>query len=242
MFKNSDRFKQLNQIAASCALAMMFLTGGCGDVSFLQPTISNQRQSADPPVSSQSSITTKKAKIAKPSLKSSKQATQKKAIFVLGGAEERERFAAKFAQSHPGLPIWVSSGSPEGYAQRIFAKAGIGKNRVHLDYQAVDTVSNFTSLVDELQSKGINSIYLITSDDHMRRARAIGEIVFGSRGITIKPIPVPSGRATEPTEKCLRDGLRAILWVTSSQTGTSLSQQAEVSRDDPTHWLDTCYQ
>jgi uncharacterized SAM-binding protein YcdF (DUF218 family) len=38
---------------------------------------------------------------------------QPDAIFVLGGATERERFAAKFAQQHPDLPIWVSSGSPK---------------------------------------------------------------------------------------------------------------------------------
>src|SRR5919199_1705204 len=112
-----------------------------------------------------------------------KQPPQPDAIFVLGGAAERERFAAKFAQKHPGLPIWVSSGSPEAYARKIFARAGIKKSRVHLDYKALDTVTNFTSLVDVFQAQGIGSVYLITSSDHMRRARVIGEIVFGSRGI-----------------------------------------------------------
>jgi uncharacterized SAM-binding protein YcdF (DUF218 family) len=48
---------------------------------------------------------------------------QPEAIFVLGGAEERELFAAKFAQQHPELPIWVSSGSSEWYTKKVFAKA-----------------------------------------------------------------------------------------------------------------------
>ncbi len=153
---------------------------------------------------------------------------QPEAIFVLGGDEDRERFAAKLAQKHPGLPIWVSSGSSEWYTKKIFAKAAIERKRLHLDRRAVDTVTNFTTLADELQAKGIDSVYLITSDDHMRRARVIGEIVFGSRGIVLKPVPVPSGREPEPMEKVIRDGARAILWVTTGHTGATLaSKQGE---------------
>jgi uncharacterized SAM-binding protein YcdF (DUF218 family) len=147
---------------------------------------------------------------------------QPEAIFVLGGAEERELYAAKIAQQHPEIPIWVSSGSSEWYTEKIFAKAGIERKRLHIDRRAVDTVTNFTTLVDELQAQGIDSVYLITSDDHMRRARVIGEVVFGSRAIVIKPLSVPSGRQSEPLEKALRDGARAILWVTTGHTGATL--------------------
>ncbi|HBB33224.1 MAG TPA: hypothetical protein DDZ80_24020 [Cyanobacteria bacterium UBA8803] len=153
---------------------------------------------------------------------------QPEAILVLGGEEERELFAAKFAQQHPQLHIWVSSGSPEWYTKKVFAKAGIPRNRLHIDRQATDTVTNFTTLVDKLQAEGIDSVYLITSDDHMRRARTIGEIVFGSRGIMLKPVPVLSGREPEPIEKCLRDGARAILWVTTGHTGATLGQTSSV--------------
>jgi uncharacterized SAM-binding protein YcdF (DUF218 family) len=141
------------------------------------------------------------------------------AVLVLGGDEKRERFAAKLAKQDPNLAVWVSSGSPKGYAQRIFSKAGVKSDRVHLDYRAVDTVTNFTTLVDELKTKGIDSIYLITSDNHMLRARVIGEVVLGSRGIAIKPISVPSKAPTEPIEKSLRDGARAILWLLTGYTG-----------------------
>jgi uncharacterized SAM-binding protein YcdF (DUF218 family) len=153
---------------------------------------------------------------------------QPEAILVLGGAEERELFAAKFAREHPKLPIWVSSGSPEGYAKRVFAKAGIDKSRVHLDYEAVDTVTNFTTLVDRLQAQGIESVYLITSAYHMRRARVVGEIVFGSRGIVVKPVRIPSRRSPEPIEKSFRDGARAILWVTTGHTGSSLRDASDI--------------
>ena len=141
------------------------------------------------------------------------------ALLVLGGATEREVFAAKFARSHPALPIWVSSGSNPEFAEWVFSEAGIKPDRLHLDYRAVDTVTNFTTLVDELKARGIESVYLITSDDHMRRAQVIGEIVLGSRGISFKPLAVPSGRTPEPMEKAVRDGARAILWLTTGYTG-----------------------
>lgn len=225
---------RLNQITASLALAIMFLTGGCESDPLPQ-------KPASP--SSKADGVTKKAKTAKKSLKSATRGTKKEAIFVLGGAAERERFAAVFAKSHSGIPIWVSSGSSSGYVQRVFARAGINRSRIHLDYQAVDTVTNFTSLVDKFQGEGINSVYLITSDYHMRRARVIGEIVFGSRGIKIKPVPVSAGRTPEPPEKCLRDGGRAILWVTASPTGATGGQAAnttENSSPEYTSFLNNC--
>ena len=146
------------------------------------------------------------------------------AIFVLGGHEDRERFAAQLASQHPELPIWVSSGSPKNYVQRIFTQAGIAGDRLHLDYRATDTVTNFTTLVEQLEAQGIDSIYLVTSENHMRRARLIGEIVFGSRGIVVKPVAVPSQAPLEPLDKSLRDGARSLLWVTTGHTGVSLRQ------------------
>ena len=151
---------------------------------------------------------------------------QPQAILVLGGALEREVFAAEFAKEHPNLPIWVSSGSNPEYSEWVFSEAGIAADRLHLDYQAVDTVTNFTTLVKEFKSRGINSIYLITSDYHMRRASVIGEIVLGSQGIDFKPVAVVSDRSPESINKAIRDGARAVLWVVTGQTGDSLA-----------HWL-----
>lgn len=144
------------------------------------------------------------------------------AMLVLGGSVERERFAAQFARQHPDVAIWVSSGSPKDYAKRVFAKAGIDQSRLHLDYRALDTVTNFTTLVDDFKARGIKSVYLITSNYHMRRACVIGEIVLGSRGIDFKPVSVPSAIPPEPIQKAIRDGVRALLWVTTGRTGANL--------------------
>lgn len=146
------------------------------------------------------------------------------ALLVLGGHEERELFAADLAQQHPQLPIWISSGSPRHYAKAIFARAGINANRLHFDYRAKDTVTNFTTLVDELKAEGIDSVFLITSENHMARAKIIGEIIFGSRGINFEPIAVPSENPPEPLEKSLRDGARSILWLVTGHTGAIMVQ------------------
>ncbi|MBW4661232.1 MAG: YdcF family protein [Drouetiella hepatica Uher 2000/2452] len=146
------------------------------------------------------------------------------AVLVLGGSPDREKYAATFAQNHPDLPIWISSGSPQEYAEWVFTEAGIPQDRLHLDYQAVDTVTNFTTLVEQFKAEGITSLYVITSDYHMARASVIGEIVLGSRGIDFQTVTVPSERAPEPLNKVLRDGARAALWVATGSTGANLAR------------------
>ena len=150
---------------------------------------------------------------------------QPEAILVLGGDPQREDFAAAFARKHPDLPIWISSGSNQEYTEGVFSDAGIDFKRLHIDRSAKDTVTNFTTLVDELHQRGISSVYLVTSDYHMRRAQVIGEVVFGSRNISLQPIPVPSGQDSESMLKAVRDGARAVLWLTTGSTGATLSQR-----------------
>lgn len=105
--------------------------------------------------------------------------------------------------------------------KKVFVKAGVNLSRLYLDYEAVDTVTNFTTIVDDLQNKKIKSVYLITSDFHMRRARVVGEIILGTRDISLKPISVPSRTAPESIEKVIRDGFRAIVWVGTGYTGAA---------------------
>jgi uncharacterized SAM-binding protein YcdF (DUF218 family) len=145
-----------------------------------------------------------------------------KAVLVLGGDIQREKFAATFALTHPTLPVWISSGSNPEYTAWVFDTAGIAPDRLHLDRTAVDTVTNFTTLADTFKAQHIDAVYLITSDYHMPRARVIGEIVFASRGISIKPVPVSSPH-TESFAKTLRDAARALLWITTGRTGAPAS-------------------
>jgi uncharacterized SAM-binding protein YcdF (DUF218 family) len=145
--------------------------------------------------------------------------TEPQAIFVLGGSEDREHVAAQLARIHPDIPIWISSGSPDSYARLIFHNLGIDENRLHLDHQAIDTVTNFTTLVDLFKSEKIDNVYLVTSDYHMRRAFFIEEIIFGSRGIVVRPISVQSSNGSESWKKSLRDVIRSFWWLATGSTG-----------------------
>jgi uncharacterized SAM-binding protein YcdF (DUF218 family) len=144
---------------------------------------------------------------------------QPQVVLVLGGEPAREKFAAQFALSHPGLPVWVSSGSPQEYSEWVFEEAGVDLSRVKLDYRAVDTLTNFTTLVADLEAKNVKSVYLLTSDYHMRRSRLIGDIVLGSHGIDVKTVVIPSEQPEEDVMKAVRDGGRALVWVVTGYTG-----------------------
>lgn len=153
------------------------------------------------------------------------------AIFVLGGDSKRMEFAAQFWQSYKDLDIWVSDfESILNYNRRIFQQFGVPDERLRLDGTATDTVTNFTTLAEHFVKHKIQHIYLITSDYHMRRARAIASIVLGSQGIVVTPLEVPSsGYKSESLLRVLRDCGRSLLWIFTNRTGASLNPRLKVT-------------
>ncbi|MDD1428012.1 YdcF family protein [Dolichospermum sp. ST_sed9] len=147
------------------------------------------------------------------------------AIFVLGGDSQRMEFAAHFWQSHKDLDIWVSDfDSNLNYNRRIFQRFGVPNQQLRFDGKATDTVTNFTSMVDKFADRKLKHIYLITSDYHISRARAIATIVLGSEGIVVTPLAVPSSRyKSESLLRLMRDCGRSVLWIAIRRTGASLN-------------------
>lgn len=143
------------------------------------------------------------------------------AILILDGEESRIRQAATFAQQYPDLPIWISGYcSNRLMVQTAFEEAQV-RDRVHYDLRATDTVTHFTSLVDNFIGQDIHHVYIVTSDYHMTRARAIAMLIFGSNGVVIAPVSQIS-RHQPPEEswlKVLRDGGRALIWLVSGHSG-----------------------
>lgn len=143
------------------------------------------------------------------------------AILTLGGDLQREIFTAQFAKMHPNLEIWVSSGSPTDQANWAFNVAQIPLEQVHLDRRAVDTVTNFTSLVADFKTRNFQHLFLITADYHMRRAKAIATLILGSNGIAFTPVSIPTNKPVESWLRCLRDIFRALVWLLTGHTGVS---------------------
>ncbi|QFS43251.1 YdcF family protein [Nostoc sphaeroides] len=155
------------------------------------------------------------------------------AIFVLGGAPERMKFAAQFWQSRQSLDIWVSDFPWNLDAnRRIFLRFGVPDAKLHLDGRATDTVTNFTTLAGDFADQRLQHIYLITSDYHMRRAQAIATIVLGSQGIAVTTIAVASqNQPSESMIRVLRDCGRSFLWIVAGRTGASFNSRLKSHRN-----------
>ncbi|PLZ96277.1 hypothetical protein CEN50_19205 [Fischerella thermalis CCMEE 5268] len=150
------------------------------------------------------------------------QAPLPQAFLTLGGGPEREILTAELARWYPSLEIWVSSGLSPKETRMIFQTAGISLTRLHIDRRAVDTVTNFTSLINDFKQNHIKHLYLITSDFHMPRAQAIATIILGSQGIAFTPVSVPSRSSPESQLHILRDCVRGLIWVFTGYTGAEL--------------------
>lgn len=149
--------------------------------------------------------------------------TPSEIILVLGGGVDREDFAARFAQQHPDLKIWVSTGSAQ--AADIFQEAGIDPSRVYLDCRATDTVTNFTTVAEDFKRQGIEHVYVLTSEGHLARASAIATVVFGFQNITYTPVSVPSSYPAESKLRIARDVVRSVAWTLTGRTGASLNRR-----------------
>jgi uncharacterized SAM-binding protein YcdF (DUF218 family) len=151
------------------------------------------------------------------------EAPQPQAFFTLGGEPAREQFTAELAQWYPSLEIWVSSPPVPEKTRKTFQALNIPNTQLHIDTHAVDTVTNFTSLVPDFKKRQIQHLYLITSDFHMPRAKAIATLILGSQGIAFTPLSVPSDRPKETTLHIIRDIARSLLWIFTGRTGASFN-------------------
>lgn len=142
-------------------------------------------------------------------------------ILVLGGHPHREAVAARLALVHPQLHVWASSGLGPEMAYPIFQALSISRDRITLDYQAVDTVTNFTTLVKTFRQHHVHHLYLVTSDYHMPRARAIATVILGSHRIAFTPVSAPSLIPPESPLRIGRDILRSLLWLTTGWSGAN---------------------
>eukprot|EP00439_Symbiodinium_sp_Y106_P033823 s7395_g4.t1 len=138
------------------------------------------------------------------------------AVLLLGGEEERDRFAVTLAyREGRETPLMVFASSPAAGAEERLAKLQEAGQLV-LSYRAVDTVTNFSTMIPDLQGAGVTHVLLVTSSYHMPRAAAIAEIMLGSSGITFETwtVDCATSRAGkhEPRWKIYRDVLRARIW------------------------------
>ena len=135
----------------------------------------------------------------------------RKLILHLGGGMDRSNKCIQLANIHPDAMILVSSegGNPiEYYSQR-----GIDPNRVFLDYEAWDTVTNFTHTFQRIKKEfRAQKVFVVTHTFHMKRSMRIADAVYWMTGITAIPSPAGGPDIEEPSNYIRDDTIRAWIW------------------------------
>ena len=139
-------------------------------------------------------------------------------LLILGGSRTRE-LACASSFSGEGF-LLLSSGAAT--QTELACASGINIQRVCLDGRAVCTVTNFTSIVDDLERHSCRSLAIATSPSHRRRAFLVSCIVLGSRGIQIHSKCCSGNNdrnadgtiaVRESNLRVCRDVARSLLWL-----------------------------
>jgi len=133
-------------------------------------------------------------------------------ILELGGNVNRMTKAIKLALIYPDAKIIVSSESSPDVVVSMIDNAGINRERLLLDYNAWDTVTNFTTTYKLIKSFDPKKLYVVTDAFHMRRSMAIADAVYFRRGVQLIPSPYESTHPEEPLKLVIEDFCRAALW------------------------------
>ena len=149
-------------------------------------------------------------------------------LLILGGSRERELAAASTITQLPSVrAVILSSGELAQDELRAAILDAGGRALCAVDRSAVDTLTNFTSLVPTFAAAGVNSVAVATDSSHRRRALAVAFIVLGSCAIQVEcvvanPIGAPPAEP-ESWIRVIRDVLRALFWVMSGFDGQWLA-------------------
>mmetsp|Transcript_4771 Transcript_4771/g.6033 ORF Transcript_4771/g.6033 Transcript_4771/m.6033 type:complete len:189 (+) Transcript_4771:285-851(+) len=136
--------------------------------------------------------------------------------FVLGGSKRREVAALKTClKKFPGVPIWISGPELTQDCLEICEQEGVDPELLRVDYRAIDTLSNFTTMCQDMYTGGFKKVAIITSRYHMKRARSIAAIIMPEFKLRYVPVGIvyQANEEKETILKVWRDQIRAYLWV-----------------------------
>jgi uncharacterized SAM-binding protein YcdF (DUF218 family) len=133
-------------------------------------------------------------------------------IFQLGGNSIRASKAAKLAVQYPQAFVVISSEIGD-HGLSYYDAAGVNRDRITVDMQAWDTVTNFTHTYKLLRRLGITRLLVVTDSSHMPRSLAIAEQVWGGR-VPIESHPFDDGNGYLEADRAhlKADKWRGWLW------------------------------
>ena len=135
-------------------------------------------------------------------------------IIHLGGNVQRLNKAIETYHQNPGAFIIISSEDGTQQCVDKLNAAGIPRTDYIFDFNAWDTVTNFTATFDYIRKRGTKTLFVVTDKFHMPRAMAIAKIVYLFTGIKLVPRESLEGdlSRTESKAKVQEAVIRTTLW------------------------------
>lgn len=133
-------------------------------------------------------------------------------VLWLGGNFARGNKVAEIALQNTSTTVLVSSESDARACHQFLLNTGLPRERFILNYDAWDTVSNFTKTWPIVERLKAQHVYVVTDGFHMKRAMAIANAVYCMRPVIAHACPCsPIGKG-EPEHRVREDRLRAMTW------------------------------
>lgn len=102
----------------------------------------------------------------------------------------------KAAQANPAARVMVTGGQPQAgvtegdLMTRWLVEKGVDRDRILIEDKSKDTVGNVLNVANLLKRHTADSVILVTSSSHMRRARTLLEDALKQYGIGANVVPV----------------------------------------------------
>lgn len=110
-----------------------------------------------------------------------------KIIIELGGSTHRLNKAMEIYKQNPDALILISSEGNPQLCVDMLKKNGVPESNYIFDFNAWDTVTNFTETYKFIRSKGTKKLFVVTDKFHMRRSMVIAQTVYFLTGIDVIP-------------------------------------------------------
>jgi uncharacterized SAM-binding protein YcdF (DUF218 family) len=137
-----------------------------------------------------------------------------KIILELGGSPNRLKKAAEIYHQFPDAIVLISSEDSAHLCLNILAEANVPESKVFFNYDAWDTVTNFTETYKLITKANAQQLFVVTDKFHMERAMAIANVVYFASSIKLTPCEYLGGDLNRQESSGLirADFLRALCW------------------------------
>jgi vancomycin permeability regulator SanA len=135
-------------------------------------------------------------------------------IIHLGGSVHRLNKAIEVYRQHPGAFIIISSESNTQQCVDKLKVAGIPSSDYVFDFNAWNTITNFTATYNYIRKRGTKTLFVVTDKFHMPRSMAIAKVVYLFTGVKLVACESLEGDLNRKEKKAQVRGamISAALW------------------------------